>query len=311
MDSAVYSQSNWIAIKVAELHYIQGKSQKEIASLLNISESTTSRLVRRAREEGIVGFVIRDPYMNCISLANDLKENFGLKDVVVVPTGKVPPLSVRMMVARESANYLQRVLNPDDILGISWGRTVFHLFQYFDIRQRFNIPFISLHGCDTRAFSAALQTTNALGGKNYTIICEDFFASENPDRIKHDEITKGIFAFFDQITISISGVGSLYPVTESLLFKHLSSEQIESILNMDAYGEMMLRFFDKDGQECKSGFADHAMSISFEKYRKIPRKIVVASGANKAHAISAVLRGKLADVLIVDYDLAKGILELP
>lgn len=315
MNSDVYRQSNWIVIKVAELFYLEGKSQKEIASLLNISESTTSRLIHRAKEEGIVHFIIRDPYMHCISLANALKEKFGLKDAVVVPTlsadgGVGSPLTVKMMVACEGARYIQRILQPDDMLGIAWGGTIYHLIQYLNPCQKLNSRFVTLHGGYAPSTSLVSKIAMSVGGEHHALLCDNLFGTENIDRMKNDESTRQIFGLFDQITVSLSGVGCLYPVAESPLVQYLPQNEIEYILNKSPYGDLMVRFFDKDGHECKSHLMDRTLAISFDTYKKIPLKIIVASGAHKSHTIRAILTGKLVDVLIVDNDLASGVLQL-
>ncbi|MFZ5975252.1 MAG: sugar-binding transcriptional regulator [Bacillota bacterium] len=322
MDSDVYSQSNWIVIKVAELYYLQGKSQKEIAFQLNISESTTSRLIRRAKEEGVVEFVIRNPYMDSIALSNELIEKYGLKDAVVIPTSGMDfgdPMLIKKMVAREGARYLQRVLKPHDILGIAWGGTIYHLIHYLNPCQKSDNSFITLHGSLSRcayeldARTLVSRMAMALGGTQHALLCESLFkTAEIVQHIRNEESAKQIFKLFDQITISLSGVGSLYPLADSPLarIQYLHPSEFEDLKSKGVYGDLMLRFFDKDGQECESSLVDRTLAISFDTYKKIPCKIVVASGAHKAHTIRAILKGKLLDVLIVDFDLARETLEL-
>lgn len=75
-------------------------------------------------------------------------------------------------------------------------------------------------------------------------------------------------------------------------------------------GDILLRFFDENGQECKVGHGIRVMSIDFENYRKIPSKIVVAVGERKARAAIAAVRGGLVDVLIVGRPLAQKVLAL-
>ena len=46
--------------------------------------------------------------------------------------------------------------------------------------------------------------------------------------------------------------------------------------------DLMLRFIDQDGEECKTSLKDRTASISLEEYKQIPQKIIVASGEQKA-----------------------------
>ena len=68
----MYNQSVFLVLKAAYLYYIDNKSQNEIADQLKVSVTTVSRLLKKAKEEKIVEFVIRDPYVECIRLEKDL-----------------------------------------------------------------------------------------------------------------------------------------------------------------------------------------------------------------------------------------------
>ena len=58
----MYNQSTFLVIKIAYMYYIENYSQNEIAKILKISITTVSRLLRKAKEDKIIEFVIRDPY---------------------------------------------------------------------------------------------------------------------------------------------------------------------------------------------------------------------------------------------------------
>ena len=85
---------------------------------------------------------------------------------------------------------------------------------------------------------------------------------------------------------------------------------IASLRGKDAYTDLSLRFIDKDGQECETSLKDRTLAIDLDVYRKIPCKVVMASGSQKAHSVLAVLKGNLADVLIIDYHLAEKLMGL-
>ena len=70
------------------------------------------------------------------------------------------------------------------------------------------------------------------------------------------------------------------------------------------YGDIMLRFFDENGNECDTDLRDRTLSIELDAYKKIPTKILAVSGVHKAAALKAALVGKMADVLIIDEKLA-------
>jgi len=319
-----YQQSNWIILKAAELFFIQNKSQKEVAALLDISESTASRLIRRAREERIVEFVIRSPFMNCLELAQGLAARYNLKDAAVVPgfTGSCcddSEESIKQMVALEGARYLQRIIKPRDILGVAWGGTIYHLVHYLNPCQKTDTSFVTLHGslscCDYDLDVRTLvsRIAMALGGTHHSILSEGLLRSAGVvASVRQEPSVARIFDLFERITISLSGIGSLYPEPTSPLarIQYLESAEFEDLKNRGVYGDIMLRFFDRSGREIDSEIKERTLAIDMDTYRRIPTKIIVASGEHKAHTIQAALKGGLVDVLIVDYRLAEAVMAL-
>lgn len=115
---------------------------------------------------------------------------------------------------------------------------------------------------------------------------------------------------FDRITISVSGVGSFYPEVRSLLAttQYLKEGELQTLIQNQAYCDILLRFINYSGRECDTDLKDRTYLISLDAYRRIPTKIVVASGTEKVTSIQALLNGQLVDVLIIDQFLAKGLL---
>ena len=130
MKSEVFNQSRCAVLRAASLYYLEGCSQKSIAQQLDVSVPTVSRLLKKAREDGLVSFVIPRPYMECLELERNLRECYGLEEVIVVPpdpSGDESTMTVKKAVALEGARYVQRIIRPEDILGIAWGGTMYEL----------------------------------------------------------------------------------------------------------------------------------------------------------------------------------------
>lgn len=321
MKGEVYNQSTWIALKAASYYFEQNMSLKEVASLLNVSESTVSRLIRRARRERMVEFVIRDPYKQCLELEPRLQDAFGLKEVIVTPPAdRQDPEEDKKQVALEGARYLQRIITANDVLGIAWGGTMYYLVHYLNPCQRTDTIFVTLHGslscCDYEldVHNLVSRMSMALGGNYYSLSAAGRFEDvDSLQTIQQEPNVKRVFSLFDQLTISVSGMGSFYPELDSPLsrLQYLQPAELADLQAKGVYGDMMLRFFDRDGQECDSDVRQRTLAIDIKTYKQIPCKIAVVSGVQKAQSLAAALRGGLIDVLIVDYNLARAILTLP
>ncbi len=316
MKSEVYNQSLCLVLKAASMYYLEKHSQKDIAESLNISVPTVSRLLKRAKEEGIISFVMPAPYCQCLELEKELRLRYGLKEVIVVPPSdeERSPLEVKKAVALEGARYVQRMIKPDDILGIAWGGTMYELIQYLNPCQKTAATFVTLHGSITSCNSKfdvntlVRRIAMAFGGKQYAISTPGLLSSaQEAEKMRQRKDIAYVFSLFEKISFSVSGIGSFYPEPTSPLsqLSYLSEQEYQTLSAYSPYGDLILRFIDENGSECPGDLARRTLAIGLETYRKIPRKLIAASGTHKAHTLKAALKGGLADVLIIDYALAK------
>lgn len=324
MQSEALARSNWLAYKIADMYYVKGIPSKEIAQELGISLSTVSRFVNIAKNEGIVRLTLSEPYRSCIEYSEILKDKYGLRDVVLVPfdgkkDGVNYEMDIRKAVALEGARYLQRVLTENDILGISWGRTMSYVIHCLNPCQKSNLSFVTLHG-GLSAISEHFDVKNlvsriamAMGGKRYVL--EDEAVLKSPQILSGLKVKKenqALSEMYSKITISISGVGTEYPELESPLLLHpsITNADIKELQRAGACGDIALHFFDFEGRECDSSLKQRIFTIDYSKYKAIPCKIVVAAEESKAVTVRALLRGNLADVIVLDKDLAKAVIDI-
>jgi len=109
-----------LLVTVADLYYLQDRTQAEIARALRISRPHVSRLLKRARETGIVTISVRPPFGLSTELAEELGKLFPLRDVRVVSAGGAP----LPRAAEAAASYLASRIQRESVVGVSWGRTV-------------------------------------------------------------------------------------------------------------------------------------------------------------------------------------------
>lgn len=328
MKPEVYNQSRSIIIKVAYLYFLKDLSQSEIADMLSISVPTVSRIIKQAKEDRIVEFVIRDPYMECIELEQELKNTLRLKDVVIAPNPIISNVegikgnsreNIKKLVALEGARYVQRIIKEDDVLGITFGGTVYNMIHLLNPCQKVDAAFVTLHGSisgldnelDVRTLVSRMAM--AFGGRKYYLLAEGIMSARNTaESLMREKGIQKVFNIFDKVTIAINGMGSLYPEFDSKLCTsdYLTPEDLEELKNHDVVGDIALRFFNSRGMECDTSLKDRTISIGLEKFKTIKTKITIASGDIKAYTVFSAIRGGLIDVLITDYSLGKAILNV-
>lgn len=321
-DSNIYMQSTNLILKAADMYYNQGIRQQEISEKLEISISTVSRLLKKAKEQEIVRFTIDQKYLECLTLETELQQRYGLREVIVAP---IPDESEQMrleekkkIVALEGARYLQRVVSDNDVIGVAYGETVWYVYNYLNPCQRHSSQFVTLHGVLEHATNRldgswlVPRIAKAFGGKYYTINCKGLQDSrEDVLRSLSEPDVCRCFKQFPKITVSISGVGLVDPHAkqETILLRSnfMSADAKKAVKESDACCDLMLRFLNQNGQESQTLMRSRVVGIPLESYRRIPNKIIVAAGREKWRAVLALLRGKLADTLIVDQNLAREV----
>src|SRR5262249_19105784 len=75
-------------VEIARLYFDQEISQQEISERLGIPQATVSRLLQRAKAEGIVRHIISPPPLSRLQVDTLAKlKSKGIQDVRVVPCG--------------------------------------------------------------------------------------------------------------------------------------------------------------------------------------------------------------------------------
>eukprot|EP01132_Coremiostelium_polycephalum_P015674 gene15674-18908_t len=109
--------------EVAMLYYLENVTQEAIAKRFDLSRAKVSRLLKRARDEGIVEVrVLQHPAMNN-ELEQALVERFQL-DRALIAVDHSDPDTQRSAVASLVANYLNKTLSDGMIVAVGMGRNV-------------------------------------------------------------------------------------------------------------------------------------------------------------------------------------------
>src|SRR5690554_2546737 len=110
-------------VQVAQLYYLENKSQQEIADQLGVSRSLIALYLKRAREQNIVRIEIVDPQDTREDLAQQLKQKTGIQNVHIIPSAVNRELTRRSL-AGALVRFLEDTLKDGQQIGFGWGRTI-------------------------------------------------------------------------------------------------------------------------------------------------------------------------------------------
>ena len=117
-------------------------------------------------------------------------------------------------------------------------------------------------------------------------------------------------AVIEQVSLALVGIGEVKP--SSLLATSgnvFTLEELTGLRAMGAVGDILVRFFNRQGKPVHSPLNERVIGMSLEQLQRVERSVGIAGGKRKVEAIRAALTGRLVNVLITDHFTAERLLE--
>ena len=304
--------------RVASLYYDQELTQADVARRVGVSRSKISRLLKEARKEGIVEIVINYPWRTASALEQEIQDRFEIPHVsVLVSQGRSYEEILRGL-GNLAARYLESILEPGVILGISWGTAIYQTARSLRPELRLAIKVIQMIGAvgssdplidgpDLARFLA-----NLYGGEyrylHVPLIVDDASLVEGLMRESHVQHTLELARKSD---IAVVGIGGVAPEVSSFLRAgFLSRSDLKQLEDQGAAGDICGRLYDIRGEKLNLPVDKRIIGIELDDLRKIKHVVGVAGGEQKAKAILGALRGKRVTALVTDDMAARRVLRM-
>lgn len=308
-------------VTVASLYYELNQNQQQIAERMEISRSSVSRMIKEARDRGIVEIRIHRPIHRDYRLEQGLIETFGLQDAhVLLTTAELRDEQMLYGVGRLAATYLERAiaaLPAGSCIGIAWGTGVHAAVTALNEERSRQIDVVQILGSVGAANSLidgpdlARVVAAKLGGRHYDLHAPVLVEQEGlRDLLAQEPSVRDGLQRARSVALAITGIGTLHAEAASFLRAgHLAPADLARLRAQGIVGETVGRFFDVQG--CAAyPINDRVIGIDLDDLRAIPRVVAVARGLPKAQSILGALRGKFMTVLATDDLTARAVLEL-
>jgi len=295
--------------KVARLYHREGLRQAEITERLAIHQSTVSRLLRKAEEEGIVRITISAPSGLHPELEESLQAAYGLREAIVIDSIEQEDQIVRDLGAA-AAFYLETTLKPKDVIGISsWSAALLATVESMRPSPRAKgarvVQILGGIGNPAAEVHATLLTrrmASLVSGTATLLPAPGAVGSVEAKQVmlKERYVLEAV-ALFKSITVALVGIGAVEP--SKLLAASgnvFSGRELESLSARGAVGDICLRFFDAEGVPVITPLNDRVIAIELEDLKRANRVVGIAGGRRKTSAIRGALKGHWINVLITD-----------
>lgn len=303
-------------LAVAKMYYYEDMSQNEIAFKFGMSRSNISRILNICKQEGIVDIRIDDSTLKGAQLGAKIKETFGLKEAVVVPSSDDLAVS-KMNIGKFAARYFEKVLKDGMIVDITWGSMVYYTVQYLRSHLALNLDVVQIVG-SLSGMDAAYDGNNIvkdlaakMNGKAHVINAPLILKnSDIRDELMKEPAIHETLELAKNAGIVLTGLGS-NKGEDSFLLKtnYLTREYAEELYSRGYYGGVCGWMLDKDGKFADIEYNKRVVALDLESIRKIPLVIAVVGGENKSNITLSALKSGCIDVLITDEKIAGSVVE--
>jgi DNA-binding transcriptional regulator LsrR (DeoR family) len=302
-------------VKVSSMYYNDGLTQAEVAKKLGVSRPVISKLLQKAKDEGIVRVYIKDESVHTVELERQLEKQFCLMDAVVVPNSGFTGEMAKRAVGEAGANYIAQNLKNVKSIGISWGETLAYLVQEFPYERREDVVVVPLEGgmgvknVEIHANQLANELARKLHGS-----CTFLYA---PAIVETEELKERLMATQDiqtvlenarKVDIALIGIGNPFENSTLMKLGYLHEEDLNHLQRIGTVGDIGFRFFDENGNSVDTSLNTKVIGVTLKDLKNIKKVIAVVEGEHKVKSIFGALKGRIIDVLITDERTASAIL---
>ncbi len=245
-----------LLVTIARLYYEHGYSQQVISEKMNLSRPYVSKLINEARTRGIVEIRINDPVGAESVLEKELRTTFGLSKAIVVPVNDRHEGAAQDRVAQAAAAYINSIVKSGDVLGVSWGRTLYALSRHLIVRKDLkDIAIAQLCGGLSKieyniyAGEIIAGFANALGGVPYLLPAPAIVDSRNAQRVMvNDSSITTVMSMARRANISVITTGAYGEENALVRGGYLGESEQRELMALGAVGDICARPIDIKGR---------------------------------------------------------------
>jgi DNA-binding transcriptional regulator LsrR (DeoR family) len=304
--------------KVASLYYEEELTQSEIAARLGLSRVKIYRLLKQAKEEQVVQIVIDWPIKRATRSEQELCAAFGLTDALVLQAASTDAATGLHQLGQLAARYLEQTLQDGATLTVCLGRSTYETIAA--IRPGFrahvqvapamgSMPF-AVRELDSGALARKLA--QKLGGEVLDLSAPAVADSpQDAEVLRNQRDIRRALDAARGADVALLGIGNLDPLQSGFTNGgFLNAGELQTMAAQGAAGDMGGHIFTLDGRLFDRYYDDRLIGLSLDDFKRIPKTIAVAAGAEKAAAICGALHTGAITTLVTDERTAAAVLTL-
>ena len=297
-------------VRASRLYYELGETQNAIAERLGVTRPQVSRLLKRARAEGIVEIRIIDRSTAESPAADALRRSYGLDAVHLAPTIAGPDDLTRRMVGRLAAEVLRGALRTGATVGVGDGASIAATAAALEETATpvalTVVPLCGGYWSTGPEREPYRRIADALGAQARGLMAPGLVDDAATKRalVAHAGV-RSIVELWDRLDVAVFGIGG--PAWSASRVGEQVERQLEEA---DAVGEVLVAPFDLDGRFVCPTLRERVIALDARRLARIPVAIGVASGESKVRPILGALRAGTVRQLVTDVATAEAVVVL-
>lgn len=310
------SQDIELMTRVASMYYLEDINQEAIAGQLGLSRPKVGRLLKRAKEQGIVEITVHTHPALSMRLENELKTRFGLRQALLASDQR-DEHTQRAQIARMVANFLARELQPNMVVAVGMGRNTGAVPDYVSGAAPRPCTFVSAIGGSPQMQlpinpnDICRRLAEAFGGRSEGLYAPAYAenAAVRMSFLNHEDVRRTL-EHARRADMALVGIGDARDDSAVVMIGCFSETEMRQMRRAGAAGDILGFFFDAQGKPVAGSMESRVVALGADDLLRIPCVVGIASESSKALALLGALRSGIIDVLATSIGNAQKILEL-
>jgi DNA-binding transcriptional regulator LsrR (DeoR family) len=305
-------------LRAASMYYLQDLKMDVIARHLGTSRSTVSRLLKRARDTGLVEITLRPATSRAPGLARSISSAFGVETYVVPVPDSATDLERLDQVATTGAKLLGTWFDSDMVLGLAWGTTLAAVSRHLAPKPTRGAAVVQLNGAANMRTSGIEYASDLISGfgtafgaaVHHFSVPAFFDFPDTKAAMWRERSVRRVLEMQRRADIAVFSVGALAAAVPSHVYSagYLDEADVRVLLDEGVVGDVCTVFLRGDGSWQDIPLNARATGPTPVELARIPRRVCVVAGDAKVPPLLAALRAGVVTDLVVDEATATALL---
>lgn len=297
-------------LRAASMYYLQDIKMDVIARQLGTSRSTVSRLLKRARQTGLVEITLRPSNTRAPGLGRSITSRFGIVTYVVPVPDPATHVERLDQVALTTAHLLTSWFDSDMVLGLAWGTTLAAVGRHLQPKPTRGAAVVQLNGAASPRTSGIEYASDlisrfgqAFGAAVHHFPVPAFFDYPETKRAMWRERSiRRVLDVQARCDVAVFSVGAVAGPVPSHVYSagYLDDEDVEVLRREGVVGDVCTVFLRAGGSWQDVPLNDRATGPTPAELQRIPRRVCVVAGDNKVAPLLAALHAGVVTDLVID-----------